>query len=208
MKKLNFTFFVWSLCVPAFLQVQAKSTKYGLTTGSVAPNIVLEDITGKKFSLNDTVKQGPVVLVFYRGGWCPYCNTQLRSINKNIGPLAKKNSAKIVAISVDLLKEGISTSKTNKLDMTILSDTRAEVLHTYNLAYKVPAELVRKYKNEYGIDLEKAPGQKHHVIAVPAVFVVSKKGHITYSYVNEDYKVRAPEAEIKSAIVKASGVSH
>lgn len=176
------------------------STTYGLQTGAAAPQIATKDIDGKSFDLHAEVKKGPVVLVFYRGGWCPYCNLQLRNLEKGISADLKKLGASMVAISVDTVEEGLKTDSKEKLSAVIISDPEAKILGDYKVKFTVPQELVTKYKNEYKIDIEASSGKKHHIIAVPAVYVVDSKGTITYSYVDENYKVRAPEADIVKAV--------
>ena len=110
----------------------------------------------------------------------------------------------MVAISVDKIDEGVKTQKKNDLSMVIISDPSAEILKEYHLINQVPDDLFKKYKDKYDIDLEIYSGEKHHKIAVPGVFVVNSKGIITYSFVEEDYKKRAPEKDIIKAIQKIS----
>ncbi len=178
-----------------------QSNKYGLKKGLSAPDFKAKDINGVDFSLKDALKRKPVVLVFYRGGWCPYCNLQLRKLQKNVMPNIK-GKAHLVAISVDLPDKGLETSKKENLGFDILSDPKAAILKSYNIVFKVPGPLVKKYKNEYNIDLEGASGEKHHIIAIPSVFVIDSKGKIVFSYANEDYKVRAAEKDIMNAVNK------
>lgn len=109
----------------------------------------------------------------------------------------------MVAISVDIVEEGLKTSGKEQLTSTIISDPDAKILDAYKVKFQVPDELVAKYKNEYKIDLEAASGKKHHFIAVPAVYVVDEKAEITYAFVDENYKVRAPEADIIKAVKAA-----
>jgi len=176
---------------------------YGLKTGSKAPQIATVDVNGKSYDLHSELKKGPVVLIFYRGGWCPYCNLQLRNLEKGIAAEVKNIGASMVAISVDRIEEGLKTNEKEKLTSTIISDPDAKILDSYKVKFKVPEELVSKYKNEYKIDLEAASGRKHHFVAVPAVYVIDGKNDITYAFVDENYKVRAPEADIIKAVKSA-----
>lgn len=172
----------------------------GLSKGTLAPQFKAKNIKGGKFNLKKTLKKSPVVLVFYRGGWCPYCNLQLRALQTEVLPGLKKKNVELVAISVDRVEEGAKTLKQEKLGFTVLSDSKASVIKKYKADYIVPSELVQKYKTSYKINLEKASGRKHHIIAVPAVYVINQKGMITFSYVNEDYKVRAQTKDILKAV--------
>lgn len=174
--------------------------KYGLEVNLAAPDFTSTDIDGNEFNLKNAYKKGPIVLAFYRGGWCPYCNTQLRSLQSNLVPKLKPYSASLVVLSVDSLDEASKSKKSNELGMTVISDSDAKILKLYNVAFKVPNELVNKYKNEYKIDLEKSSGKDHHLIAVPSVFIINKEGKITYSYVDENYKTRANNKDILKAL--------
>jgi peroxiredoxin len=174
-----------------FPTASSAKKEIGLKVGSRAPQIMTKDIDGKSFNLNESVKKENVILVFYRGGWCPYCNTQLRTLQAQAVPKLKKANAKIVAISVDRVEEAIKTKTNEKLNMTIISDPSAGILKKYNIVNKVDEKLVKKYKDKYKLDLEKASGKKHHIIAIPAVFVVTKNRKISFAYANENYKVRA-----------------
>ena len=177
-----------------------KLSERGLEVGAKAPQINATDIEGNKFNLEESLSSGPVVLVFYRGGWCPYCSLQLRKLELEVLPKVKRAGGKLVAISVDKLDSALKLKKKDELSMTILSDPQAEILKAYDADFKVPDELVEKYIKKYKIDLEAHSGEKHHIIAVPAVYVVNKNNKVTFSYVNEDYKVRAQVEDIVKAI--------
>lgn len=179
---------------------------YGLRVGEIAPRFAVQDIHGEKFGVEQKLAKGPVVLVFYRGGWCPYCNTQLRSIESKLMPGVKNAKGSLVAISVDKPDEELKTKQKNSLSFQIVSDPKAELLGKYNVRYKVPEELVATYKTKHGINLEASSGEKHHIIAVPAVYVVSQDGKIAYSFVDEDYKKRAPEEAVLAALTSKNQV--
>ncbi len=198
---LVFGFFATTTSLQSFPEM-AFAAEHGLKVGAKAPEISTKDINGKPYQLSSELKRGPVVLVFYRGGWCPHCNTQLRSLEQKVIPKLAAYKASMVAISVDLPQEGLKTASATNLKIPIISDPKAEILGDYNVKYKVPEELVHKYKASYQIDLEKSSGEKHHIIAIPAVFVISEDGKVTFSYANEDYKIRAAENDILKALSK------
>lgn len=177
-----------------------KISERGLDVGAEAPQITTTDVEGKTFDLSKAAKSGPVVLVFYRGGWCPYCSLQLRKLQLEALPRVKKAGGRLVAISVDKLDSVLKMKAKDSLGMTILSDPKAKILKAYDVDYKVPDELVEKYIKKYKIDLEADSGETHHIIAVPAVFVIGESGRVAFSYVNEDYKVRAQVEDIVSAV--------
>lgn len=174
----------------------------GLATGSKAPDFTVKDINGEEFSTRAALQKGPLVVVFYRGGWCPYCNLQLRSLQTRVLPEISRLQATMVAISVDRVREGRATRDKEAPGLRIISDRKADLLRLYRLAYKVPDHLVRRYKEEFNIDLEASSGETHHIIAVPAVLVIGTDGRIAWQYVNPDYKVRARNEDIIAAVKK------
>jgi peroxiredoxin len=174
---------------------------FGLKAGQTAPDFSTNDIDANAITLSKELAKGPVVIVFYRGGWCPYCNLQLRNLQHDVVPELKKVNGKLIAISVDKVAEGLKTRKSDGLDMTIVSDPSASLLTLYKVAFKLTDALVEKYKG-YNIDIEGASGEKHHLMAVPSVFVIRKDGQIVFSYSNEDYKIRAENLQIIEALKK------
>jgi peroxiredoxin len=153
-----------------------------LLIGEKIPNITLSDVSGKKVSLLEHAAQKPSVIVFYRGGWCPYCNlhlSELQAIESDI----LKEGYQIIAISPDSPESlGASISK-NKLNYLLLSDNRTEASRGFGLAFQAPeryAEMLGKASAE----------QNKSVLPVPAVFVINTSGEILFEYINPDYKRR------------------
>lgn len=169
-----------------------------LAVGQTIPDSTLQTEDGKSVKLRELVSEKPTVLIFYRGGWCPYCTKHLMAlagIEKDI--LAA--GYQILAVSPDQPSVLAETPDRRELKYTLLSDSSMETAKAFGLSFEVPEELVSKYKNEYQIDIEAASGKKHHLLPHPAVFVVSKDGRITFAHINEDYKVRLePEAILKA----------
>lgn len=184
-----------SIISPAF------GATYGLSENDVAPNFQMKDNSGSTFHLNEETKSNPVVLVFYRGGWCPYCSLQLRNLQKNVLPGLNKLKVKLVAISVDKPDQALRLQKKDSLEFTIISDPKAKLLDLYRVKYLVPDNLIKKYKEKLDAHIKE---DSNGFIAVPAVFVIGQKNKIAYSYVNEDYKKRAPEKDILNAAQKAA----
>lgn len=171
----------------------------GLREGQSAPDFTAESYQGTTVRLSDYLKEGPVVLVFYRGAWCPYCNLHLQQFQSRIEDF-NRYGASIIAISVDKPAKGAETVAEGNLDFQVIADSQAEILEAYELIFRVPDELAEKYKNEYGIDLEAHSGRTDHVIAIPATYVVAPSGEIVYAFANEDYKVRAEPELIIGAL--------
>jgi peroxiredoxin len=164
----------------------------GVNIGDNVPVKKVKTIYGKILNLSDSKYE--YVLVFYRGSWCPYCVNQLKSIESDILPNIKPKQ-KIVAISVDKNVVAKKMKSKFKLNYEIVSDPKAQLLRAFNIANKIDDELVKKYKNTYSIDIEEDSGEKHHIVAHPAVFII-KNGKIKYKDIHINYKERTKNEEI------------
>jgi len=185
--------------VPAFAEVPGNAEKTNpLETGQPVPAVIVADSDGNPVSLKEKVSGNPSVLIFYRGSWCPYCNKHLASL-LDIEEDLRDLGYELIAISPDR-PEGLKKAiEENNLNYTLLSDSSAEAARAFGVAFKVSLATRTLYKG-YGIDLEEASGKDHHILPVPAVFVVDEKGVIQFVYSNPDYKVRlSPEKILKAA---------
>ena len=167
----------------------------GLTVGTAAPDFTAPAYDGKTVTLSELYKKGPVVLIFYRGAWCPYCNLHLKSFQTRLSDL-QKLGASVVAVSVDKPEYGTKVVKEGLIDFPVVSDSQTDILKAYNVIYQVPADLAAKYRVAYKIDLEAHSGRADHVIAVPATYVIDSSGKIVFAYANADYKVRTQPEEV------------
>ncbi|OUR95676.1 hypothetical protein A9Q84_14335 [Halobacteriovorax marinus] len=168
----------------------------GLQVGDSAPNLTLQDTEGKSF--NFSKEANTTVVVFYRGAWCPYCMTQLKSIQSEVVD-SVKNRAQIVAVSVDRLMLAKKMRNKYNFSFKVLSDPKASSLKAFKIANKVSDELVKKYKSSYKIDIEADSGETHHMVAHPAVFII-KKGKVVFADIHLDYKVRTKNSQILDAL--------
>ncbi|MFA6173330.1 MAG: DUF547 domain-containing protein [Kiritimatiellales bacterium] len=174
--------------------------------GSPVPPLVLHTASGDSFDLSAAVKKQPAVLIFYRGGWCPYCNMHLAQL-QTIEPQLIKLGYQILAISPDRPAKLAESIGKNHLSYTLLSDSSMEAAKAFGLAFEVDAATLEKYKG-YGINLEEASGNPHHLLPVPAVFIVGTDGIIRFSHADPDYKVRlAPEEILRTAREALSSIS-
>jgi peroxiredoxin len=172
-----------------------------LLIGSAIPALSLETVEGKVYDFNQEMKKQPSILIFYRGGWCPYCNTQLSELRK-IEPKLLQLGYRILAISPDSPKKLAETLGKHKTTYTLLSDSKMKAAKTFGIAFQVDDKTLEKYKG-YGIDLEDASGEKHHQLPVPSVFIIGKDGIMKFSYVNPDYKIRI-DPDVLVAAAKAA----
>lgn len=169
-----------------------------LKVGDRVPNASIQTESGLKVNLKELIFGKPTVLIFYRGGWCPYCNLHLGELSK-IEPDLITLGYQIYAISPDEPEKLKEHKKKGGFTYTLLSDSKMEGAREFGLAFKVDGETVTKYKNEYNIDLEAASGETHHLLPVPSAYVISADGVIRFSYSDPDYKVRVNPQELLTA---------
>ncbi len=170
-----------------------------LQTGDRVPDVALTNADGLAFPLKKLLKNQPTVLIFYRGGWCVYCNTQLGQLKQIETPL-QKLGYQIVAVSPDGVEKIRESLKKHDLTYMLVSDSDAAAAKAFGLAYRVDDATYEKMKKDYGIDLEAHSGKGHHILPVPAAYVLDQQGKILYSYYNPDYKVRVdPQALLQAA---------
>jgi len=183
MKKI--LFFLFALLMLGSAQAQNPE---GLFINSKAPDFKLKDQSGVEVSLKEMRKKGPVVLLFYRGNWCPFCNRELKAFQDSLG-LIQTKGAQVVAITPEA-KEGIDStiSKTGAI-FRILHDEDMKVATAYQVAFKVDDRTVSRYKMA-GIDLAKNNGQKTPMLPVPAVYIINQEGSVTFRYFDENYRNR------------------
>lgn len=153
-----------------------------LLIGEKIPNITLSDVSGKKVNLTDLTAQKPAVIVFYRGGWCPYCNLHLSELQAIEADIIKAGY-QIIAISPDSPESLQASLSKNKLNYLLLSDNHTEASRGFGLAFQAP--------ERYSEMLSKASAdQNKNVLPVPAVLITNLAGEILFEYINPDYKKR------------------
>ncbi|MDZ4712449.1 MAG: peroxiredoxin-like family protein [bacterium] len=163
-------------------------------TGQKIPSVNVKNIDGRVVSLDSIVSSMPTVLVFYRGGWCPYCNVQLSGLQKIESELINLGY-QIVAVSADKSELLSETVNKEQINFTLLSDFDGMASVEFGIAYKVSDEYYSKLK-DYNLDLETVTGNKNHILPVPSVFIIDTSGKINFEYINPDYKVRLDPDEL------------
>lgn len=165
-----------------------------LKTGDTLPTITLKNIQGNDISIQEILKENRLMLFFYRGGWCPYCNLELQSI-QSLLPEFESKGIKVVAISPETIENAAETSKKHSLGFEVLSDTDNKIAKSLGLVYQIPDELNQLYL-KFGIDLSKSQNNNDHELPVAASYIVEQDGKISYHFLDEDYKKRAEPSEI------------
>jgi peroxiredoxin len=161
-----------------------------------APDFALPNAAGKSIVLKELLKSGPVVLTFYRGGWCPYCNIQLRAY-QSVLPQISALGARLVAISPQLPDNSLDTVNKNTLAFDVLSDVGNEVARSYGLVYSLPEE-IRAALRSNNKALPSINGDESWELPVPATYVIARDQHVALAYIEVDYRKRLePEALLR-----------
>ena len=168
------------------------------TVGDAAPVFTLPNAIGRPVSLSNLLGRGPVVLSFYRGGWCPFCSLELQALQA-ILPEIQSLGATLVGISPETPDNSLSTKQKQQLTFEILSDQGNQVARDYGLLFSVYEEMRPLYL-EWGFDLPAVNGDDSWEIPVPATYVIDSGGVIRAGHVDKDYTRRMEPAEILAAL--------
>ncbi len=162
--------------------------------GDIAPDFTLLDPDGKPVSSRELLARGPLVISFYRGVWCPYCNLELQALQAALPEIAARG-ASLVAISPQTQANSRKSQRDNKLDFPILSDVKSEVANAFGIRFALPDYLAKLYKS-FGNDLAVVNNDPSWVLPMPARYVIGMDGIIAYSEVNPDYTQRPDPSEL------------
>ena len=171
----------------------------GLKVGAKAPNFSLKNAHGETVKLRSVLRKGPVILVFYRGAWCPYCNLELHALNESL-PSFKKYGASLIAITPQTPDKSLAQLDKDGYPFEILSDLDDKVMKAYKLYWEVPPELDAAYKHSFGLDIAAYNGNGRRGLPVPGTFVIDKSGIVRAAFANTDYKKRMEPADILDAL--------
>ena len=175
-------------------QVWSKSKK----EGDKAPDFELKDGAGKLIKLSALLRKGPVVLAFYRGGWCPFCTSELRDLEVNLDQL-QKAGATLVAISPQIPSKSEWTETKNQLTFPVLSDPGSKVASQFGLTYKIHGGTMKRLKAN-GVKLSEFNGTDDGVLPLPWTYVVDRNFNITYAFVDADFRKRAKAIDVIHAV--------
>ena len=170
----------------------------GLKIGDKAPDFELPNAHGKNVRLSKALENGPVVLVFYRGAWCPFCNLQLHALNKSMA-MFKAHAAQVIAITPQKPDKSLAQVKKDGFPFEILSDLDSKVMKSYKLYFELEPELVNVY-TRHGLDLAEFNGQGRYLLPVPATYIVDRNGIIRAGEADTDYKKRMEPGAILEAL--------
>lgn len=199
---------------PSVIQVMHRATAEliasgaadkALKAGDKAPAFTLNDPEGKPVSSTDLLSKGPLVISFYRGVWCPYCNMELQALEAAL-PSFCELGANLVAISPQTAVNSRKSVRQNSLDFPILSDTHNDVAAKFGLRFALPDYLVELYQNLKN-DLPGFNGDESWTLPMPGRFVIGQDGIILYAEVNPDYTRRPEPEDMLPALRKAANVT-
>jgi peroxiredoxin len=180
-------------------ELERAGTAPGLSVGDDAPDFQLPDATGRPHRLSELLRDDPVVLVFYRGEWCPYCNLTLRTWQERLGDLTSAGG-RLVAVSPQQPSNALSISEKHQLAFPVLSDETQDVIRSYKLHYDVPPALKDVYGDAWGLDLTQQTADGSWSLPVPGTFVVDRDRRIRFAFASADYRIRAEPDDVVAAL--------
>jgi peroxiredoxin len=169
-----------------------------LTKDETATDFTLPNAKGETTQLYKLLEKGPVVLNFYRGGWCPFCNLEFKSVH-DILPQIKEHGATLVGISPELPDNSLDTIEKNQLQFEVLSDVGNNIAQQYGIVMEVP-EVIRALYMEWGLDIPKINGDETWELPIPATYVINTDGKIVSSYINKNYTERMEPDDVITAL--------
>lgn len=168
--------------------------------GNKIPQITLKNAHNNLINVNELLKDGPVVISFYRGGWCPYCNLELKALQENLEEI-ESTGAKLIAITPELPDKSLTTSEKHKLEFEVLSDVGNKISKQFGLEFKLAEELHGIYK-QFNFNIHDYNGDDSWSLPIPATYIINKEGVITDCFVNANYTTRMEPAAILDALKK------
>ncbi|MEP7251972.1 MAG: peroxiredoxin-like family protein [Ginsengibacter sp.] len=187
-------FILTTLMTTCMLMCIAQTQPSGLQVNDKAPEFTAKDQNGKVISLEQELKHGKVVLIFYRGQWCPYCNKELKNLEDSLKLITSKG-AEVLAVTPEQPPYVEKTIDKTKATYSILTDDNLQIMKKNDVAFSLDSSMVAKYKG-YGIDFSLANGNNGANLPVPAVYIIDTNGKISYKYFDADFTKRPAIKEI------------
>jgi len=181
--------------------IASGAAERALKAGDRAPEFTLKDADGRDMSSRELLAKGPLVVTFYRGIWCPYCNLDLQALQAAL-PAVTEHGAQLVAISPQTQSNSRKSQRDNKVTFPILSDPGNEVAARFGLRFALPDYLVELYRDTFKNDLTRINGDPSWTLPMPARYVLGTDGVIAYAEVNPDYTQRPDPEELLPVLAK------
>jgi len=170
----------------------------GIPVGQSVPNARGVNLQGEPVALASIYEKNPVLLVFYREGWCPYCNREIHALSMAY-PEFQKRGVTPVAMSIDLPEAESLSRASYTIPFPVLSDTSAESLLSFHVVNRADAEQLERAKLP-GVNVEQNSAQSHHEIAIPALFLIDRTGVVRWAHSDPEFKARPSTVQILAAI--------
>ena len=161
---------------------------HAINVGDVAPDFTLPNVTGDPVSLQETLRHGPLVLSFYRGGWCPFCNLELHALQSRL-PEIKALGGSLIGISPETPDKAMAAIDEHQLEFEVLSDIGNKTARQYGLLFTVYEEMRPLYL-KWGLDVPASNGDDSWELPVPATYVIDRNGVVAAAHVDKDYTKR------------------
>lgn len=166
--------------------------------GEKMPEFILPNATGKMIDSNDILKKGKMILAFYRGSWCPYCNLELKFLQDNLSRIKDKNAV-LIAVSPQTPDHSLSMAEKNKLGFEVLSDQNNDFAKKLGIVFQLQDFVLPYYRN-LGINLSEFNNNDENLLPVPAVFVVDQDRRVIFKYLDVNYMNRVDVEELIQAL--------
>lgn len=170
-----------------------------IKTGDKAPDFVLKNASGSEIRLSELLKDGPVVLTWYRGGWCPYCNIALVAMQEKL-PEIKKAGAQLVALTPELPDKTLTTSEKNKLEFEVLTDLSHKVAKEYGITFELTPKVRELYKQFFDLTEFNGVDAGDSTLPLAATYVIDTDGMVKWAFLDADYRKRAEPDDIVQAL--------
>jgi peroxiredoxin len=204
MRKLEVLFAALTLMLvstTALAQQDFKSVEEvnGKVVGEKVENFTAVDEDGNLFELKDALEEGPVVVVFYRGQWCPICNRHLTNLQDSLN-LIEKMGATVIAISPEKPKYLNQTQEKTGAEFTLIYDADYSISKSFDVLFRPEQQVIDLYNERLGADFANAQSDDSAQIPVPATFVIDESGRVAWRHFDRDYKIRATAKQILDAL--------
>ncbi len=175
--------------------------KDAMKVGDTAPDFTLTNADGKEVALSALLKEGPVILTWYRGGWCPYCNIALAAMEKKL-PEFRKAGAQLVALTPELPDKSLTTTEKNKLTFQVLTDKDHAVARKFGIAFDLTPEVRELYKKHFNLTEFNGATAGDGTLPLAATYIIDRKGVIRWAFLDADYRKRAEPADLVTFLEK------
>ncbi len=177
-----------------------------LAVGDIAPEFTLPNSSRRLIAVADLVRRGPLIVSFYRGAWCPYCNLELRAYQAILSEI-RAAGGDFIAISPQTPDNSLSMTQKNALEFEVLSDHGNQVANQFGIAYPIP-EAVKKTTSMFGVDIAAISGAKDDRLPISATYVIGRDRRIVLASVDPDFRVRLEPADALAAVRRFMQAGH